>query len=788
VIKRKKVLFVAGWRTETGDFIREHFDAIRAHHDVTYLHIDFVKAFEMGRLWSITEKYQNGDTEEVIITITCYLRRWGIFETLIRKAISAFIKRHGRMYDLVHINVRTPITEVVPSIPELKEVPIILTEHSSFYHTGVDLRYSDLRKRDIEIERIKAWFRDTGIIHVMPVSQQLGSVLVERFGVREELIRVVPNVAADTFRPMPDLWRKNDDKVHLLMVAFWSYPKNLMLFARALEGLPADKRERIDIQFVGDGELVPEFQSFLQTTMPGLQISYHGTISNKQDLARLYNSADLLVHPSDAENLPCVIIESHCCGTPVLSNSLNGIVELIKPDKNGLLADRQDVEGFRTQLERFIDGQVRFDRAAISERALARFSAERVARQIDEIYEETVAVGGANTLNLDRNYQQCSTCVMDTRDDPRIRFDMAGVCNYCHEYKRLEERRLFKGSDRTKLLNDLIKRIKTEGAGKPHDCVLGVSGGVDSTYVAVMLKERGLRPLLVHLDNGWNSERAVRNIQQIIDRLDMDLYTYVIDWEEFRDIQLAFLEASIVDIELVTDLAIVSCLYNTAHERGIKYIISGHNFATESIMPQNWTHEKSDLLNLAAIYKHYFGRDLKTFPKLDYFKKNYLVFVKKIKVLPILNYVDYHKEAAKQEMMEKLQWQDYGSKHGESIFTKFYQHYILPEKFNIDKRKAHLSSLICSGQLTKEEALAELQLPLYLPRDLKADLDYVIKKFGLTKEEFDAIMRSPIRRHTDFPSYLTQHMARERIWLKRLKPITRLVKKATGFNPESNYV
>jgi N-acetyl sugar amidotransferase len=785
---RKKVLFVAGWRTDVGDFIREHYEAVRLHYDVTYLHIDFLKNFEPPTLWTIKEENLHGNSNEVVITISCYLRRWGIYEHLIRKALARFLERNGQVFDLVHINVRTPVTEVIATDAHFRGIPVVLTEHSSFYHTGVDLRYPDQRKRQAEIERVKAWFRESGLLYVMPVSAQLGQVLVDRFDVRAEQIRVVPNVAGEPYRPLPSDRRSEDGAVHVLLVALWSYPKNLMLFAHALEGLAPEKRARLNIQFVGDGELVPEFREYLEKKLPGLRITYHGMVSDRNELARLYNEADLLVHPTDAENLPCVIIESHCCGTPVLSNRINGVVELVEPGVNGLLAERRDVEAFRTELERFIDGSANFDRAAISRTAIARFAPSTVAGQLARVYADAMEIGAPGTRNLDRTYQQCVRCVMDTKDDPRIQFDEDGVCTYCHAYKRLESRRLFIGSDRSRLLQDLVASIKQDGQGKPYDCLLGVSGGVDSTYVAVKLKEQGLRPLLVHLDNGWNSELAVRNIQHIVDRLDLDLHTYVIEWEEFRDIQLAFMKASVVDIELVTDFAIVACLYNIAHEKGIKYIISGHNFATESIMPGDWTHEKSDLLNIEAIYRRYFGKALRTFPKLGYFKKNYLVFMKGIKVIPFLNYIDYNKSAAKNEVMEKLGWQDYGSKHGESIFTKFYQNHILPRKFHIDKRKAHLSSLICSGQMTKEEAVMELQHDLYAPKELAADLYYVTKKFGLSGEEFDEIMRSPIRRHTDFPSYVTRHMAQERIWLKRLKPITRIFKRVTGFKPESNYV
>jgi N-acetyl sugar amidotransferase len=378
---------------------------------------------------------------------------------------------------------------------------------------------------------------------------------------------------------------------------------------------------------------------------------------------------------------------------------------------------------------------------------------------------------------------------MDTNGDPDIRFDAAGICNYCKRYDLLSSQRIFSGDAGRKKLDEVVSRIKAaKKSGATYDCILGVSGGVDSTYTAVLLKELGLNPLLVHLDNGWNSETAVRNIASMAQKLDFDLFTHVVNWEEFRDIQLSFVKASVVDIELVSDYAIVACLYNTAYRKKIPFIISGHNYATEAIMPASWIHEKGDLRNLLSIHKRFGKMKIKTFPVLSYFRKAFYVQRKKIKVIPILNYVDYHKDQAKKIMKERLDWQDYGLKHGESVFTRFYQNYMLPEKFNIDKRKAHLSSLICSGQMSREQALAEMQKPLYEPNALRQDKEYVIKKFGMTEKEFADIMKMPVRKHLDYPSYLKTFYKWEVELSKRLKPITKPIKKLFNIQVEGNYV
>jgi N-acetyl sugar amidotransferase len=339
---------------------------------------------------------------------------------------------------------------------------------------------------------------------------------------------------------------------------------------------------------------------------------------------------------------------------------------------------------------------------------------------------------------------------MDNIADPDIRFDEKGICNYYYEYKEAEARDVLKGKAGEEKLKELVGKIKTDGAGKPYDCLIGVSGGVDSTYVAWLVKELGLRPLAVHLDNGWDSELAVKNIENIISKLNIDLYTLVVNWEEFKDIQLSYLKASVVDIEVVSDHAIFATMYKLAKEKGIGYIISGTNIVTEYIMPRSWLYQKMDFANLNDIHNHYGSVKIKTYPTFDFKKYLYYSIVFRLNPVSILNYIPYNKKEIKELIKEKLSWRDYGGKHYESIFTKFYQAYILPEKFKIDKRKSHLSTLICSGQLTKEEALKELEQPLYSENDLKQDKEYVLKKFGLTPEAFEAIMQTPARKHEDF--------------------------------------
>lgn len=349
-----------------------------------------------------------------------------------------------------------------------------------------------------------------------------------------------------------------------------------------------------------------------------------------------------------------------------------------------------------------------------------------------------------------QSYQQCSVSVMDTIADPDITFDEKGICNYYYEYLAAEERAVLKGEQGLRKLKELADTIKKTGAGQEYDCIMGLSGGVDSTYIAWTAKQLGLRPLAVHFDNGWNSELAVQNIENIVTKLGIDLFTYVINWEEFKDLQISYLKASVVDIEAITDHAIFATLYRIAGERKIKYILNGTNVHTEQTLPKSWIHSKSDHINIKSIHRQFGRVQLKTFPFMDAKVKRYYQQIMGVQSVSILNNIEYNKKKVKELIQQQLGWRDYGGKHYESIWTRFYQGYILPTKFNIDKRKAHLSDLIFGGQITKAEALEELQKPIYDHEQFKVDYDFVLKKLGLSKDEFGRIMALPRKSHYDY--------------------------------------
>jgi N-acetyl sugar amidotransferase len=350
-----------------------------------------------------------------------------------------------------------------------------------------------------------------------------------------------------------------------------------------------------------------------------------------------------------------------------------------------------------------------------------------------------------------RTRLQCTRCIMDTTD-PEITFDENGVCNHCRRYDALLSSRVYLGREAEIRLNKIINKIHSSGKGKEYDCIIGVSGGVDSTYVAYLVKKFGLRPLAVHFDNGWNSELAVSNIEKILDKLNIDLYTYVIDWQTFKDLQLSFLKASTPDAEIPTDHAINALLFREANKRGIKYIINGMNFATESMAVEAWSYGHSDWQYIKGVHRRFGTIKLKDYPKYSFLNLFYWTIFKKIYVISILNYIDYNKEAVMRLLQDKLKWKYYGGKHYESVYTRFFQGYILPVKFNIDKRRGHYSDLIRAGQLNINEAIEAMLNPSYDSSLLKQDKEFVMKKLNLTSSDFDEMLNLPCKTFRDYPN------------------------------------
>ena len=313
-----------------------------------------------------------------------------------------------------------------------------------------------------------------------------------------------------------------------------------------------------------------------------------------------------------------------------------------------------------------------------------------------------------------------------------IKFNDNGICNYCSNFIDRKNNLTKKEN-----LDELIYKIKKDGKNKRYDCIIGVSGGVDSSFSLIKACEQGLRPLAVHLDNGWNSELAQNNISNLIRKCNVDLYTHVINWKEYRNLQNAFFKSNVLDVELLMDNAMLAVNYQQANKYKIKYILSGTNTATEGFkIPENWSWFKNDAKNKKIIAKKFSNQKLKTFPTFGTFNFIYYELVKKIKWVLFPDYFKYIKKDALTELKQKVNYKPYPYKHYESVFTRFYQAYILPKKFGIDKRKLHLSNLIISNQMTRNDALKILQSPTYsTAEDEKKDMEYFLKKMKWSEKD-----------------------------------------------------
>ena len=322
-------------------------------------------------------------------------------------------------------------------------------------------------------------------------------------------------------------------------------------------------------------------------------------------------------------------------------------------------------------------------------------------------------------------FQVCKRCIMDTTAED-IDFNENSICNFCTDFKKRQLKLKKNKND----LEELIKKIKYHGRNRKYDCIVGVSGGVDSSFSLIKACENNLRPLAVHMDNGWNSELAQSNISNLIRTYKVDLYTHVINWKEYRNFQEAFFMANVLDLELLMDNAMLSVNYKLASKYNIRYILSGTNTSTEGFrIPSNWSWFKNDAKNIKKIGKKFMNQKIKTFPTFGTFDFLYYVLIRKIKWILFPDYFQYNKELAINELKYKINFKPYPYKHYESVFTRFYQGYILPKKFGIDKRKVHLSNLIISGQITRDEALRKIQQPSYPDEeDEKKDTKYFLKK------------------------------------------------------------
>ncbi|RUO37052.1 LPS biosynthesis protein [Aliidiomarina taiwanensis] len=348
----------------------------------------------------------------------------------------------------------------------------------------------------------------------------------------------------------------------------------------------------------------------------------------------------------------------------------------------------------------------------------------------------------------------CKNCVMDTTDC-KIIFDDKGVCDHCNTFYTDIKPYWHTDDKGWQKILEVAEKIKKEGKGKDFDCIIGMSGGIDSSYLVYLAKEKlGLRPLVFHVDAGWNSDKAVSNIENIVGKLGLDLYTEVINWEEMKDLQLAYFKAGVSNIDTPQDHSFFATMYKFAEKYNVKYMLTGGNYSTECIRnPIEWMYYQSDSIQLRDIHKKFGQRPLKEFPVTNIlWHKVYLPYIKGLKAIRPLDYMPYNKEEATQFLVDNFDYQKYEQKHFESRFTKFYESYWLPERFGFDTRKVQYSSLILTGQMTRDEALEKLKKPAYDPETIEHDFEYIANKLDITVDELRGYFNAPKKSYRDYKS------------------------------------
>lgn len=349
-------------------------------------------------------------------------------------------------------------------------------------------------------------------------------------------------------------------------------------------------------------------------------------------------------------------------------------------------------------------------------------------------------------------YKVCARCVMD-ESDQNICFNENGICNHCIEAEYLLKKLWFPNKVGEKKLDNLLFQIKKAGTNKKYDCIMGLSGGVDSSYLLhLATKIWNLRVLAVHVNAGWNSETAESNIEKLVNKLNVDLYTYVVNWEEMRNLQIAYLKSGVINQDIPQDHVFFAQLFKRAAKEKITYVLTGHNLATESILPKSWGYDAMDSKQLKHIHRKFGVGKLNSYTTISLTERLLFTFILNQKVVKPLNFINYDKQKAKDFLNNEYQWQDYGVKHGESVFTRFYQNYWLPIRYGFDKRKAHLSSLIISGFITRADALRQLEEPLYDNHLINIDKQYICNKLEVSEEVFDAFLYSNKVDHSAYPS------------------------------------
>ena len=502
------------------------------------------------------------------------------------------------------------------------------------------------------------------------------------------------------------------------------------------------------------------------------RVTLTGPISHDQVLDYYRREpVDLVINVSESEGVPVSLMEAISASIPIMATAVGGSAEIAGP-AGGLLLPR---EATGAQIAEAIAAFASLgpqERSDLRERARWTWAESFASPGVyHQLIRRLGAIAGQQTTE---EPQVCSRCVMDSIAND-ITFDADGRCNYCTEFLERAGSQLFQGAqDRQGDFNELIAEVKRDGIGKPYDCIIGVSGGVDSSWTLVQAVRAGLRPLAVHMDNGWNTELAQNNIANLVKGLDVDLFTYVINWNEYRELMLAFLEADVIDIELLYDNAMLAVNYQQATRFKVKYILAGTNLATEGMrIPASWNWLKYDKRNIAELRRRHDGGTLSSFPAIGTVDYAWNLAVRRIRWVSFLDYLDYQKNEAVEALQREFDYKPYPHKHYESLFTRLYMGHILPTKFRVDMRKVDFSNLIISGQLDRQSALEQLSdSPYPSAHDLASDIAFFRKKMGWTEEQWQAYLARPRREHQSYPTEIN--------WYVRARTLGRWFGRAPG--------
>jgi N-acetyl sugar amidotransferase len=544
---------------------------------------------------------------------------------------------------------------------------------------------------------------------------------------------------------------------YILTVAEIAPHKNLSMLLEGFAVLVKDYNYHGNLLIVG-GVVCKDYYCKLKALVAKLKLGervvFEGRVRHK-GIGIYYRGADAFVLPSVEESFGIPVIEAMGLGVPVavsdgaiLSENYFIPFREICGDASNYF-DPFDPESIAESINMLISNRDYREQLVSKEiKQAENYSWERTSASLVEIFAEV--------CEPQVEYQICTNCVMDTSDQ-KIQFDENGVCEYCDNYYNNIAPNMYHDESGEKLLNPILEKIKRDGKDKDHDCLIGISGGADSSYLVYIAKEKlGLNPLIYHVDAGWNSKISVNNIERIINGLNLDLYTEVINWNEMKDLQLSFFKAQVPHLDVPQDHVIFASLYNFAVNNGFKYILTGGNYSTESILePLDWIYHATDLRQLRDIHRQFGTIPLKTFPTLDILKSRiYYMLFKGLTVLRPLNYFPYIREEAMQELKERFDWEPYTHKHYESRFTRFFEGYWLPRKFGYDKRRTHFSSLILTNQMKREDALNELKKPAYDEGEMQRDFEFVAKKLDLSVEEMETIMNGENKTFREYKNNL----------------------------------